>query len=255
MYKRVLSQKYEIVDVLGSGSHAVVWKAKDMKTGELVAIKESLNLYNLNLAKRAYREIKLLQHFSHPNVISIKEVLAEKNEFEFESVYLVMELMQADLHQVLQQSTDLTTNTIMLIIYQILRALKAIHSANVIHRDLKPQNVLLDEDLNVKLCDFGTGRAHENTLRMTFLKEVATPYYRAPEGILHKESYSKSVDIWAVGCIMAEMFIGSPFFPGKNNSEILKLVSEVLGCPSAETMSKFPDSKVRCLLSLCVIRF
>jgi len=226
-----------------------VWSARDTNTKEEVARKQLVGLSNdRQLAKRTYREIKLLQHFeSHPHIITIKDIVTEKVKQEFDSIWIVMELMTTDLHKLLSSDVPLGTDHVLLFVYQILCALKAIHSANVIHRDLKPQNILINKDLDVKLCDFGTGRGHEdrNTLRMTCLKAVATPYYRAPEGILNADKYSKSVDLWALGCILAEMITRRPILPGKNNKELLRLIVNMFGCPTTEEMNKFPDSKYK----------
>jgi len=135
------NKRYEIIKKIGSGSHAVVWEARNTQTKESVAIKEMMNLFDFKLAKRTYREIKLLKHFrGHPNIVEIKDLFVEKGSIHFDSAFMVLELMSQDLGQVIRSNQEINTDHIKLFVYQLLCALKAIHSAGVIHRDLKPQN-------------------------------------------------------------------------------------------------------------------
>lgn len=260
MWNKTLNEKYDVNGRLGSGSHSVVWRATRKITGEEVAIKEIHGMMrDLHLVKRCYREIHILQHFSHPNIISIKDLA-----MDFDSVYVVMEMMTLDLHQLLSSDTELSTDHIILFLYQILCALKAIHSAGIIHRDLKPQNILISKQGELKLCDFGTARStrslsaasqavdddeqETSTLRMTQLKEVATPYYKAPEGILYRNNYSKSVDMWATGCILAEMITREPLFPAKNNKDLLRMIVQMIGAPTPQEIENSP-LKYRAVIS------
>jgi len=247
----IKNKRYEIVKQIGSGSHAIVWEARNKVTGECVAIKEMTNLFDSQLAKRTYREIKLLKHFvGHPNIVEVKDFFVEKAHNNFDSAFMVLELMSQDLSQLLRSAQEINNDHIKLFAYQILCALKAIHSAGVIHRDLKPQNILINVEQEVKLCDFGTGRSDEElSLRMTQLKQVATPFYRAPEGILNRENYSKSVDLWALGCVLAEILTRKPFFPCSNNRALLEMIVTIFGTPTAEEMEKFPESKYKKYIS------
>eukprot|EP01124_Arcella_intermedia_P026462 TRINITY_DN4977_c0_g1_i3.p1 TRINITY_DN4977_c0_g1~~TRINITY_DN4977_c0_g1_i3.p1 ORF type:complete len:258 (-),score=43.29 TRINITY_DN4977_c0_g1_i3:35-808(-) len=151
--------------------------------------------------------------------------------------------MNQDLATLIHSAEVISPAHVQLFSYQILCGLKAIHSAGVIHRDLKPANILINKDLIVKICDFGTGR-EENNLRMTQLTEISTPYYRAPEGILNINYYSKSVDLWAVGCIVAELFSRKPLFPFSSNKSLLSSIVLTLGTPSQQVLDKFPESTV-----------
>jgi len=250
MYKQLKNERYEVVRQIGSGSHSIVWEAKNKLTGERVAIKEMVNLFDSQLAKRTYSEIKLLKHFrGHPNVVEVKDFFVEKDNNHFDSAFMVLELMSQDLSQLLKSNQQINDEHIKLFVYQILCALKAVHSAGVIHRDLKPQNILINADLEVKLCDFGTGRSDVNELALTHLKEVATPYYRAPEGILNQQNYSKSVDLWALGCVLAEMVTREPFFPCLNNKALLSMIVSIFGSPSVEELNKFSESKYKQYIS------
>jgi len=140
---------------IGSGTYGIVCSAVNSQTGERVAIKKVLNVCeNSILARRTYREMKILQHFNHDNIIRIREILAPRDQ-KFTSLYFVFDLMESDLHQVIRSSQPLTDEHVRYFLYQILRGLKYIHSANVIHRDLKPGNLLVNQDCELKIGDFG----------------------------------------------------------------------------------------------------
>lgn len=266
--------RYEIVEKLGGGSHAFVWMARDSVSSEMVAIKQVIGtsaifsfdpsttvkpLANFppELAKRTLREIKILQHlkgsFSQfPNVVTLKDVFLDNDAGQF-SVCLVMDIMKCDLHQLIISSVKFSQNHIILFIYQILRGLKAIHSANIIHRDLKPSNILVNEDLLIKLCDFGTGRGNQtgDQLRNTLLSYVATTYYRAPEGLLD-QVYTTTVDIWSVGCILAELILRRPLFQvneddGRmtDDKQLLNTILKTFGTPPSEVLSSYSSSKIK----------
>uniref|UniRef100_A0A182XKV2 mitogen-activated protein kinase n=1 Tax=Anopheles quadriannulatus TaxID=34691 RepID=A0A182XKV2_ANOQN len=144
----------------------------------------------------------------------------------------------------------LSNDHICYFLYQILRGLKYIHSANVLHRDLKPSNLLLNTTCDLKICDFGLARVadpeHDHT---GFLTEyVATRWYRAPEIMLNSKGYTKSIDIWSVGCILAEMLSNRPIFPGKHYLDQLNHILGVLGSPSQEDLECIINEKARSYL-------
>ena len=146
---------YEKQQKIGSGTYGIVYSAVAQQTGQLVAVKKVCNIFdNLILARRTYREIKILRHFQHDNVIRIRDILQPK-ETLFSDIYLVFDRMDADLHQVIRSHQELTDDHVRYFLYQILRGLKYIHSANVIHRDLKPGNLLVNENCDLKIGDFG----------------------------------------------------------------------------------------------------
>lgn len=182
---------------------------------------------------RTLREMKLLRYFNHENIISILDIQRPRNYESFNEVYLIQvstlfglglhmltslqELMETDMHRVIR-TQDLSDDHCQYFIYQTLRALKAMHSANVLHRDLKPSNLLLNANCDLKVCDFGLARSaasqEDNSGFMT--EYVATRWYRAPEIMLTFKEYTKAIDVWSVGCILAEMLSGKPLFPGKD---------------------------------------
>jgi len=161
-----------------------------------------------------------------------------------------MELCNTDLHKLLQTKQILTTNHVKLFSYQLMRAVRVLHAANVVHRDLKPQNILIYKSstdlLQLMLCDFGTGRfvgdEDQDKLRQTSLSCVTTAFYCAPEGILDKTAYSHSVDMWALGCIIAEMIQRAPLFHVRDLKQQLRMIVDICGKPDAEELKDFPDS-------------
>ncbi|KAM7372196.1 hypothetical protein PAMP_009384 [Pampus punctatissimus] len=161
-------------------------------------------------------------------------------------IYIVQTLMETDLYKLLK-SQRLSNDHVCYFLYQILRGLKYIHSANVLHRDLKPSNLLINTTCDLKICDFGLARIadpeHDHT---GFLTEyVATRWYRAPEIMLNSKGYSKSIDIWSVGCILAEMLSNKPIFPGKHYLDQLNHILGVLGSPSQEDLNCIINMKAR----------
>ncbi|KFM11513.1 Mitogen-activated protein kinase 7, partial [Aptenodytes forsteri] len=186
-----------------------------------VAIKKIPNAFDVvTNAKRTLRELKILKHFKHDNIIGIKDILKPTVPYgEFRSVYVVLDLMESDLHQIIHSAQPLTLEHVRYFLYQLLRGLKYIHSANVLHRDLKPSNLLVNENCELKIGDFGMARGLGADPRhaKAFLTEyVATRWYRAPELLLSLHRYTRAIDMWSVGCIFAEMLGRRQLFPGRN---------------------------------------
>lgn len=188
-------------------------------------------------AKRIAREIRLLRHFQHPNIIKITDIISPLSA-DFSDVYIVAELMDTDLHRVIYSGQRLTEEHVQFFLYQLLCGIKFMHSANVIHRDLKPSNILLNENCDLKICDFGLARdmsADAGTELPSNLTEyVVTRWYRAPEIMLSSQEYSRAIDIWAIGCIFGEMLGRKPMFPGNDYIHQLKLITKAVGTPRSE---------------------
>jgi p38 MAP kinase len=202
--------------------------ANDNIVGINVAIKKILKPFqNVVLAKRTYRELKLLKYLKHDNIICLNDVFISPSE----DIYFVTELLGTDLQRLLA-SRKLEKQYIQYFLYQILRALKYVHSAGVVHRDLKPSNILVNENCHLKICDFGLARLTDP--QMTGY--VSTRYYRAPEIMLTWQKYTVAIDIWSTGCILAEMLEGKPLFPGKDHVSQFKLITELLGTPDESVM-------------------
>lgn len=146
---------YEKQQKIGSGTYGIVYSAVNRRTGQRVAVKKVCNIFhNLILAQRTYREIKILRHFCHDNVIRICDILPPSENL-FSDIYLVFDLMDIDLHYVIHSGQELTDKHVRYFLFQILRGLEYIHSASVIHRDLKPGNILVNENCDLKIGDFG----------------------------------------------------------------------------------------------------
>ncbi|CAK9185588.1 unnamed protein product [Ilex paraguariensis] len=249
------ASRYQIQEVVGKGSYGVVGSAIDTNTGERVAIKKINDVFeHVSDATRILREIKLLRLLRHPDVVEIKHIMLPPSRREFKDIYVVFELMESDLHQVIKANDDLTPDHHQFFLYQLLRSLKYIHSANVFHRDLKPKNILANADCKLKICDFGLARVSFNdapsAIFWTVRDYVATRWYRAPElcGSFFSK-YTPAIDIWSIGCIFAEMLTGKPLFPGKNVVHQLDIMTDFLGTPSPESIARIRNEKARRYLS------
>ncbi|RZC61307.1 hypothetical protein C5167_023076 [Papaver somniferum] len=258
------ASRYQILEVIGKGSYGVVASAVDTHTGEKVAIKKINDVFeHVSDATRILREIKLLRLLRHPDVVEIKHIMLPPSRREFKDIYVVFELMESDLHQVIKANDDLTPEHYQFFLYQLLRSLKYIHSANVFHRDLKPKNILANADCKLKICDFGLARVSFNDApsAIFWTDYVATRWYRAPElcGSFFSKLdpmalalvfwYTPAIDIWSIGCIFAELLTGKPLFPGKNVVHQLDLMTDLLGIPSTESVARIRNEKARRYLS------
>ncbi|CAN1297188.1 Mitogen-activated protein kinase 15 [Linum perenne] len=261
------ASQYDIQEVVGKGSYGIVASAIDTHTGERVAIKKMNNIFeHVSDATRILREIKLLRLLRHPDIVEIKHIMLPASRREFKDIYVVFELMESDLHQVIKLNNDLTPDHHQFFLYQLLRSLKYIHSAHVFHRDLKPKNILANADCKLKLCDFGLARvSFSNAPSAIFWTDyVATRWYRAPElcGSFSSKvglwklvkfnswltimiRYTPAIDIWSIGCIFAELVTGKPLFPGKNVVHQLELITDLLGTPPPESVARIRNEKAR----------
>ncbi|KAL1812739.1 hypothetical protein ACET3Z_022804 [Daucus carota] len=247
------ASRYKIQEVIGKGSYGVVCSAIDTHTGAKVAIKKIHDIFeHISDAARILREIKLLRLLRHPDIVEIKHIMLPPSRKDFKDIYVVFELMESDLHQVIKANDDLTKEHYQFFLYQLLRALKYIHTANVYHRDLKPKNILANANCKLKICDFGLARVAFNDTPTTIFwtDYVATRWYRAPElcGSFFSK-YTPAIDIWSIGCIFAEVLTGKPLFPGKNVVHQLDLMTDMLGTPAMDTISGVRNEKARRYLS------
>lgn len=242
--------RYVDLAFVGEGAYGMVASAMDTITGRRVAIKKVSPFEHQTFCQRTLREIRILTRFNHENVIDIQEIIRSESAAHMKNIYIVQCLMDTDLHKALR-TQRFSDKHICYFLYQILRGLKYIHSANVLHRDLKPSNILLNANCDLKICDFGLARVTDPRKDHTgFLTEyVATRWYRAPEIMLNSKGYTKSIDIWAVGCILAEMFNGRPLFPGKHYIDQLNLIVAILGSPSNEDLQFIVNVKAQAFLA------
>jgi len=237
--------RYRLTELIGHGAYGIVTLGNDQMTGQQVAIKKIYNIFeHRSLAKQTLREIKLLRYLKHENIMSLDRVLWPSSR-NFDSVYLCCELMETDLACVIRSNQELSSEHCQFFIYQVLRGLKYIHTAKVIHRDLKPRNLLVNSNCDLKICDFGLARLTSASPDHTsFSNYVATRWYRAPEVILSKGKYTDKVDMWAVGCILAELFSRKPIFPGRDSVHQLSLIISTLGSPEPNSEKHFQHSEL-----------
>jgi len=244
------ANRYQIHDIIGKGSYGVVCSATDRKTGEKVAIKKIEKVFDhVSDATRILREVKLVRLLKHPDIVEIKHIMLPPNPDGYDDLYVVFELMETDLHQVIKANDDLTPEHHQFFLYQMLRGLKYVHGASVYHRDLKPKNILANADCKLKLCDFGLARpsfTDTGPTNIFWTDYVATRWYRAPElcGSFFAH-YTPSIDVWSIGCIFAEIITGRPLFPGRNVVHQLEIITDLLGSPSEEEVAKVRNDKAR----------
>ncbi|KAH6558927.1 hypothetical protein KP509_1Z037600 [Ceratopteris richardii] len=237
-------EQYQKVEKIGEGTYGVVYKAKDRVTNETIALKKiRLEQEDEGVPSTAIREISLLKEMQHGNIVRLQDVVHSEKR-----LYLVFEYLDLDLKKYMDSSPEFSKDArlIKTYLYQILRGIAYCHSHRVLHRDLKPQNLLIDRRTNaLKLADFGLARAFGIPVR-TFTHEVVTLWYRAPEILLGSRHYSTPVDVWSVGCIFAEMVNQRPLFPGDSEIDELFKIFRVLGTPNEEVwpgVTALPDFK------------
>ncbi|KAJ8609546.1 hypothetical protein CTAYLR_006043 [Chrysophaeum taylorii] len=236
-------QQYEKVEKVGEGTYGVVYKVRNLRTHAILALKKiRLADEEEGVPATAIREISLLKELTHPNIVALHDVV-----YVHSKLYLAFEFLEQDLKRYMDAhhrglEPAITTS----FVFQILCGVAYCHERRVLHRDLKPQNLLLDAHGTVKLADFGLARAFSSSARRAYTHEVVTLWYRAPEILLGAEHYSTPVDLWSVGCIFAEMASCRPLFPGDSEIDELFRIFRVCGTPSDTTwtgVSRLPNYK------------
>ena len=235
-------ERYQKLEKIGEGTYGVVYKSRDKHTGDTIALKKiRLEDDNEGVPSTAIREISLLKSLNHPNVVRLRDVVHDETK-----LYLIFEYLDQDLKKYMNTvGTGLPPHTVKSFMYQMLSALVFCHTHRVLHRDLKPQNILIDKQGSLRLADFGLARAFGLPIK-TYTHEVVTLWYRAPEILLGGRQYSTPVDIWSVGCIFAEMAQKRPLFMGDSEIDQLFKIFKVLGTPNEDSfpgVSALPDFK------------
>ncbi|NWU84612.1 ICK kinase, partial [Onychorhynchus coronatus] len=217
--------RYTTIRQLGDGTYGSVLLGRSIESGELIAIKKMKRKFYSWEECMNLREVKSLKKLNHANVVKLKEVIRENDH-----LYFVFEYMKENLYQLMKERNKLfPESTVRNIMYQILQGLAFIHKHGFFHRDLKPENLLCMGPELVKIADFGLAR--EIRSRPPYTDYVSTRWYRAPEVLLRSTSYSSPIDIWAVGCIMAEVYTLRPLFPGASEIDTIFKICQVLGTP------------------------
>ncbi|XP_009946727.1 cyclin-dependent kinase 17 isoform X1 [Gavia stellata] len=223
-------ETYIKLEKLGEGTYATVYKGRSKLTENLVALKEIRLEHEEGAPCTAIREVSLLKDLKHANIVTLHDIVHTDK-----SLTLVFEYLDKDLKQYMDDCGNIMSmHNVKLFLYQILRGLAYCHRRKVLHRDLKPQNLLINEKGELKLADFGLARA-KSVPTKTYSNEVVTLWYRPPDVLLGSSEYSTQIDMWGVGCIFFEMASGRPLFPGSTVEDELHLIFRLLGTPCQET--------------------
>ncbi|KAK5136787.1 Cell division control protein 2 [Meristemomyces frigidus] len=259
-------ENYQKMEKIGEGTYGVVYKARDLTTPDhrIVALKKiRLEAEDEGVPSTAIREISLLKEMNDPNIVQLLNIVHADGH----KLYLVFEYLDLDLKKYMEAlpvsqggrgkplsegvmdgrlgHMGLGANMVKKFTAQLLEGTRYCHAHRILHRDLKPQNLLINKEGNLKLADFGLARAFGVPLR-TYTHEVVTLWYRAPEILLGGRQYSTGVDMWSIGCIFAEMATRKPLFPGDSEIDEIFKIFRVLGTPSEQEwpgVTSFPDFK------------
>ena len=230
--------------LIGQGTYGKVYKSKNTKTGEVVAIKKvQMSSLKEGIPCTTLREISILKQLKHRNIVDLKEVKSDENQ-----IIMVFEYCKYDLKRYMKsKNMQLSHLEIISFSCQLLKSINYIHSKSIIHRDIKPQNILITEFKCFKLCDFGLSRIM-NIPDASLSLEVVTQWYRAPEILMKSENYGLESDIWSAGCVIAEMITGVPLFPFNNDEQQLFEMFHMFGTPTEEywpgvrSLKRFPKN-------------
>uniref|UniRef100_A0A8C5CDC2 Protein kinase domain-containing protein n=1 Tax=Gadus morhua TaxID=8049 RepID=A0A8C5CDC2_GADMO len=219
-------ETYIKLDKLGEGTYATVFKGRSKLTDNLVALKEIRLEHEEGAPCTAIREVSLLKDLKHANIVTLHDIIHTDK-----CLTLVFEYLEKDLKQYMDDcGSIMSVHNVKLFLFQLLRGLAYCHKRKVLHRDLKPQNLLINEKGELKLADFGLARA-KSVPTKTYSNEVVTLWYRPPDVLLGSTEYSTPIDMWGVGCIFYEMVTGRPLFPGSTVEDELHLIFRILGEP------------------------
>lgn len=243
IFSRSLMEAFRKLEKIGEGTYGVVYKAKDIETGQTVALKKiRLDAESDGVPSTAIREISLLKELNHPNVVRLLDVVPSEKK-----LFMVFEFLDRDLKKYMDSvpAGGISLPLVKSYLYQLLSGIAFCHSHRILHRDLKPQNLLIDAHGSIKLADFGLARAFGVPVR-SYTHEVVTLWYRAPEILLGCRYYSTPVDVWSIGCIFAEMITRRALFPGDSEIDQLYRIFRTLGTPDERLwpgVSELPDYK------------
>ncbi|CAF1395573.1 unnamed protein product [Rotaria magnacalcarata] len=226
-YSEPLESDFERIGKLGGGTYGDVFCVRHRLTGEMFALKQIRDDNEVNgIPATAMREAAILKQLNHQNIIKLYDVFLTD-----ERCYFLLEYMDEDLKRYLDRNRPLDRQMIKNFMYQLFDAMFYCHKHRIIHRDIKPHNILVNHEHQLKLCDFGLGRAFSVPLK-SYTHEIVTLWYRAPEILLGSPSYGTPVDMWSLGCIFGEMYQGWPLFHGDSEIDQIFQIFKLLGTPS-----------------------
>ncbi|CAF2145133.1 unnamed protein product [Brassica rapa] len=242
---------FQKLNKINEGTYGIVYRARDEKTKEIVALKkikmkEDKYEEEYGFPLTSLREINILLSCNHPSIVNVKEVVVGgKNDSD---VYMVMEHLEHDLKGLMERKKQpFSTSEVKCLMLQLLEGVHYLHTNWIIHRDLKPSNLLMNNSGELKICDFGMARQYGSPIK-PYTQMVITQWYRPPELLLGAKQYSTAVDMWSIGCIMAELLSQKPLFPGKTELDQLQKIFAVLGTPNESIwpgFSSLPNSKAK----------
>ena len=236
-------EKYQKLDKVGEGTYGVVYKCQNKETKKYVALKKiRLENEDEGMPSTAIREISILKQLNHPNIVNLIDLIHGEKK-----LYLVFEFLNHDLKKYLNLNNGpLEPKIVKSYLYQILLAIKYCHSKRILHRDLKPQNLLIDKNGIIKVGDFGLARAFGIPIK-TLTHEILTLWYRAPEILLGQKEYSTPIDIWSIGLIFYEMAHRKPLFAGDCEIDQIFKIFQMFGTPNEKNwpgITKLPEFKL-----------
>jgi len=246
--ERGFENQYEMEEVLGEGTYGKVYKARNKRSGQTVAMKK-MKLMDVaqeeGIPSTALREVALLKELSHENIVRLEEVFCSPKK-----LVLVFEFVDSDLKKYMRSlNRQLTPAVIKNMTYQLCRGTEFCHASRIIHRDIKPQNLLIEHldgsRVRLKIADFGLARTYSIPVPK-YTHEVVTVWYRPPEILLGSPLYSVPVDLWSIGCVTAEMATGAPLFAGDSEIDTIFKIFQKLGTPTTEQwpgLADLPDFK------------
>ncbi|BBN05880.1 cyclin-dependent kinase 12/13 [Marchantia polymorpha subsp. ruderalis] len=239
------ADSFEKLDKIGQGTYSNVYKARDLDTGKIVALKK-VRFDNLEPESVRFmaREIQVLRRLDHPNVVKLEGLVTSRMSC---SLYLVFEYMEHDLAGLAACPGIMFTEAqVKCYLQQLLRGLDHCHSRGVLHRDIKGSNLLLDNGGILKIADFGLATFYHPDQKQPLTSRVVTLWYRPPELLLGATEYGAAVDLWSTGCILAELLAGKPIMPGRTEVEQLHKIFKLCGSPSEEywRKSKLPHATI-----------
>ncbi|KAL4568522.1 hypothetical protein LXL04_024136 [Taraxacum kok-saghyz] len=231
------SENFEKLDKIGQGTYSSVYRARDLRSGKIVALKKvKFDNFNPQSVKFMAREIKILRKLDHPNVMKLEGIITSRLSC---SIYLVFEYMEHDLAGLLSSpDVKFTGPQIKCYMTQLLKGIEHCHSRGLIHRDIKSSNILINNEGVLKIADFGLANFYNSRNRQPLTSRVVTLWYRAPELLLGSTNYGTYIDMWSVGCVFAELFVGRPILKGRTEVEQLHKIFKMCGTPTEEYWTK-----------------